>query len=720
MLRIRTTNNRWCIKPIHLTLAGMSAIALFATPSAFAQTAQKLAALPVEVPSVTQRSILQGHVDPTQVVSFAISMPVPNPAAFEAFAESVSDPKSPNYLKFITPKEVGAKFGQPSAKVQAVADYLKKYGIKVTLVADNGLSILAQGTMAQAEKAFNTTINNYTTLSKDEPGNNNYFSYAKPLQVPTTISKTVLTVTGLENFTKPKAKMALDPTQTRAIYNSAPIYASGFKGQGRTIAVSNFDGFRLSNVPLFYTQFGLPTPAGGLGSNVRVVVCGTGSGSGTPDGEGDLDIQMVLSTAPLCDLIVYDGQDLISVLTQEANDNRADIITESYGWNIPPSVATSAHNLHLAMTSQGITYMAATGDNGTSLEPFSYPNYEPEVLEVGGTVASVDGSGNRTSEIGWSGSGSGWSTNSATFNKLPSWQKDSGVPSNINFRLNPDLSLHASGANPGGAAYPFFQNGSLNIGPWGTSFASPVLAGLLGTAEQKLISLGRISANGAGKLRLGRIQNLIYSQKMRSDVWFDVISGPSSGTLPNGQSSVVKSGWDFVTGLGVMNINGFVNSFIPETPPAIYAPATVSIYNSLGTAPSGGVAQMANADNSFYTLNSVKSSAGSIAAPLVTFQLTGTTSTITSFNLEFVGMAATAVTSFVYALNVNTGNYDLISANPMPGSSTTLSLLISNPQDYINGTTKKVTVLIRDVFPQRLNSLPFKLKIDKLNLVANF
>src|SRR5262249_9808922 len=155
---------------------------------------------------------------------------------------------------------------------------------------------------------------------------------------------------------------------------------------------------------------------------------------------------------------IYDGgsSDLIGVLTSEVNDNLSDVITESYGWSLSASTATSAHNLHLSMSAQGITYMAASGDSGTTLEPFSYPDYDPEVLMVGGTVATVNGSGVRTSEVAWSGGGGGWSTNAASFNVLPSWQHGSNVPTTINHRLVPDVALNAAGAS---GAYYFYYNG---------------------------------------------------------------------------------------------------------------------------------------------------------------------------------------------------------------------------------------------------------------------
>lgn len=532
---------------------------------ASAPSAQK-SDLNVEVPPVVGRSTLIGHASPSTVLHIAISIPYADPEGMQDFVDRVSNPKSPDYRKFLTPEQVGDRFGQPKSVVDSIADYLSSQGMKVTLVAKNRLAVLADGTVAQAEAAFGTKINQYQANNPKEPGNTKFLSFSTVPKAPSNLIPYILTVTGLETFTKPQPR-ALTPTQTRTLYNAAPIYGAGMTGQGRTLAISNWDGFRLTNVPLYYSQFGLPTPAGGVNSNVHVVAISGGAGSGTPQGEGDLDIQMVLGMASLCEFYIYDGgaSDLIGVLTREVNDNLADAISESYGWNLPTATANSAHNLHLSMSAQGITYMAASGDSGTTIEPYSYPNYEPEVLMVGGTIATVNGSGVRTSEVGWSGSGGGWSTKAVAFNTRPSWQAGTGVPTNINFRMSPDISLNASGSGTG--AYQFYFNGALNSGYIGTSFACPVFAGQLGLAEQKIINLGGLPANGAGKRRFGRIQDLFYSQNGRTDVWFDITSG-NNGTLPNGSSSSCTAKWDMVTGWGAMNVDAFVASQATATIPA--------------------------------------------------------------------------------------------------------------------------------------------------------
>ncbi len=624
--------------------------------------------LNVDVPAAVHRSNSMGHANPDHVLHVSVSLPYANVGGMEDYVDGLSDPLNPNYRNFLTPQEIGLQFGLPENQVQSVVDYLKGNGFKIKLVAKNHLNILADCTVDQAERAFNTTIENFHSDAANEPGNRDFFSFSQPLEVPDSIAACVLDVAGLESNTKPEFR-ALTPTQTRTLYGVSSMWTGGFHGEGRNVAISNFDGYRLSNVPLYYSQFSLPTPSGGVGSNITVKTISGGAGSGTPQGEGDLDIQMVLGMAPLCNFTIYDGgaSDLIGTLTQEVNDNTADIISESYGWSLSSSMATSAHNLHLSMSAQGITYMAASGDSGTSLEPYSYPNYEPEVLMVGGTVATVDGSGNRTSEVGWSGSGGGWSTNSASFNTRPSWQVGNGVPTTINFRMSPDVALHASSSS---GAYQFYLNGSLTSGYVGTSFACPVFAGSLAVAEQKIINQGGLPPNGAGKQRFGRIQNLFYSQNGRSDIWFDVTSG-SNGTLPNGSTSNATAGWDMVTGWGAINFNSFVASQVSTTIPS-------SPTNLAATAGNGQVSLTWSASSGATTYNVKRATVS--GGPYTTVASPATNS--------FTNTGLTNGTTYFYVVTaVNTagesGNSNEASATPflaIPPAPTNLTAAAGNGQ----------------------------------------
>lgn len=641
------------------------------------------------IPEPVGRATPTGALPVAQTLHLSLSLAPANAAGLAAYANEVSDPSSPNYHKFLTPAEVGARFGVSTARIQAIGEYLKAQGMKVTLVADNRLSILVDATAAQAEKAFDTTLATFRVLPLRTTDRTEFYSYTETPKVPASFAENVVHIGGLDNATRPVPR-AITAAQTRALYAAANAYASGYTGAGRSLAISNFDGYRLTNVAPYYSYNSLPTPSGGVGSNIKVTVCGTASGTGTPQGEGDLDIQMVLGIAPLCNFTIYDGSDLITVLTREVNDNTADVISESYGWNLPASTATAAHNLHLSMTTQGITYMAASGDSGTSFGGYDYPDYEPEVLMVGGTVASVSSSGTRSSEVGWSDSGGGYSTNTASFNTLPSWQKGTGVPTTINKRLVPDVALNAAGSNSG--AYPFYYNGSLTTGYVGTSFASPVMAGLIGIAEQKLDALGYF---GTGKKRLGRLQDAIYAQNGRSDVWYDVTSG-SNGKLPNGATSAAGVGWDTVTGWGAINVDGFVAALSGTTSgggggtggggttpsPTTYYAASASIYGGQGTGATGGAASLKADDASYFSVNSTKlNGTGYVASCDATFALPAGSTGSATINVQ--ANAPSGTTDQVFALNVKTGTYDLVGSTSLAGADKSFTLTLSNLANYL-------------------------------------
>lgn len=490
----------------------------------------------------------------TERLNISVSLQYRDPVGMQRFVDQVANPKSPNYRHFLTPEEVGRRFGPTPETLRQVQAYLTQNGIRVNLVGKNGLTILAEATVGQAEAAFQTKLNCFEP-SNQYPGlHGRLFCYATSPSVPAYLRPYILDVGGLESFTHPKPLNYVTPTQIQTLYDLAPMLSSGVQGQGRTVAISSWDGYRLANVPHEYSQFGLPAPSGGVGSNITVKTIDGGTGGGNEQGEADLDIQSILAVSPQCNLVIYDGAggDLINVLTHEANDNIADIISESYGWSIDPNTKLSAHNLHLSMSAQGITYMAASGDSGTTLS-YVYPNIEPEVLMVGGTTNLTDVNGNRINETGWSGSGGGWAPTTDPFNTLPSYQAGNGVPTNIPYRLIPDVALNA---DPGSGYVVYLLGNFYVIG--GTSGASPTFAGSLATSEQQLIANGSLPANATGTYRFGRIQDLLYSFNGSSSLFFDVTSG-SNGKLPNGSTSQAGPGWDFVTGWGALDFNAFVN-----------------------------------------------------------------------------------------------------------------------------------------------------------------
>ncbi len=667
--------------------------------ASFGQTATtRLVELQREPSAEIQQSIPVGFKSGSDVLHLAVSLPVANPAGLQQFADAVSNPHSPMYRHFIGPDEVGQRFGLPAFRVQRIINYLESQGMSVTLVGKNHFSILAEATVAQAEAAFHTSIQNFQTAKAGVR-----FSFTIAPSVPADIAGDVLDISGMDSFTRPLGHTALTASQLQSIYSASSLYSGGGKqGAGRTIGISNFDGFRLSNIPLELTLQSLPAPAAGAGSNVTVTPVSGGTGqTGTASGEGDLDIQAVLSIAPLSNVIVYDnytttGNDPIGVLTKEASDNTADIITESYGWQLSTGTALAAHNLHLSMTAQGITYLASSGDHGTTwvsgTANYNYPATDPEVLSVGGTSATVTTTGTRSTEVGWNSlgmsGGGGWNVTTDTFNTRPSYQSTPtflagpGVPNltSVPYRLVPDIAFDAD-PNTG---YLIYVNGA-KAQYGGTSASSPCFAGLLALLEDQLIADGALVANGS-KFRMGRIQDLLYSYNGNSSVFFDVTSG-TNGTLPNGKVSNAGPGWDTDSGWGPIIMTGLLAQIEKGVSSLTLAPASITGGStSTGTvtlqvaAPTGGAV---------VSLASSNTSVASVPASVtVAAGATSATFTVTS-------LAVTAAqTSTITATYNNVPRTAVVTVSPISVSSVTLS-----PTSVAGGVSSTGTVTLTTAAP---------------------
>jgi len=429
-------------------------------------------------------------MDASQVMSLTIALPYRDLAGMQKFVDDVSNPTSPNYRHFITPQQVAERFGPSADTVRAVEDYFTAEGLKIGFESRNGLAIQVSGTVTQMEHAFSTTFNDYKANNSTELGRSSYYSYATKLTVPTEIAPNVQYVSGATNFYKPKPMTTLSPSMARTLYNDAGLFAAGNTGAGRKLGMLNFDGYGLSNVPLYYSHYSLPVPAGGVGTNVHQVPINGGNGNAqSPGGEGDLDIQALCGQAPLGDIYIYDDAgdptgDILATVTKVMSDNTVDVCSASYGFSGPSTFFDSLHSQYLSGNAEGITCMFSSGDSGASIQSFPYADNEPEILSIGGTVATTDGSGNRTTETTWNegsglSGGGGWTTTTNSFNVLPSWQHGTGVPVSNNHRLVPDVAGHAGG--PGGA-YQVYIGGSL-FALDGTSASSPVFTGQLAIAS---------------------------------------------------------------------------------------------------------------------------------------------------------------------------------------------------------------------------------------------
>ena len=527
-----------------------------------------------EIAKVPPRAMLLatpvGPKSKSDLLHLSFSLQSSDPAGMQRLADSVSIPASPEYRHYLLPEQVGARFGASPLVINKLVQQLESNGIRIKSIGKNRLSILADCTVSQAEKFFDVEMATFKVKPLDSTDTGSRFSFTTTPKVPAEFASVISNIGGLENFSRPKRR-SLSAAQIRGAYELDAMTGAGKTGQGRTVGISSWDGFRISALSQLYQAANLPVPSGGIGSNVQIVPIDGGDGFQEYQfGEGDLDIQCVLGIAPLCNLIVYDNDtnqgaaDPVAVLAKELDDNLADVITESYGWLLDVPTTQAAHLLHLSMTLQGITYVAASGDTGTDWQGYNYPQIDPEVLTIGGTTLHVDATKHRSTEVGWNSNGysggGGWVVSNDVCNIRASYQSSSqflaglGVPSvtAVPYRLVPDLSLNA---DPDTGYVVYTSNGTSVIG--GTSGSSPTFAGGLAIAMQQLIGDGFLLAGSNGKSRFGRIQDLLYGYNGDPSVFYDITTG-TNGQLPNGSTSTAVSGWDTDTGWGAMSFSGFV------------------------------------------------------------------------------------------------------------------------------------------------------------------
>ncbi len=332
--------------------------------------------------------------------------------------------------------------------------------------------------------------------------------------------------------------------QIRHAYGVDSIKFAGITGDGsgQTIAVINaYDnpkfvdtgssGFANSDLHKFDVAMGLPDPP----SFRKVDENGHQSYPSTDPGwanEAALDVEWAHALAPKANILLVEAYsasltDLINVAVQYAKQQPGvSEISMSFATKDDPSETQYDSYFHTPSGHGGVTFLAASGDNGSA---GGYPAYSPNVVSVGATSLSLTSSNTISGETGRSTSGGGISS----YENKPGYQYS--VTQSSTHRTSPDVAFDGD-PNTGVSVYDSFNGGSL---PWykvgGTSFSAPAWAGLVAIANQARAHLGLSSLDGS-------TQTLPRLYELNSSDFHDITTGS------NGYSA--QSGYDLVTGRG--------------------------------------------------------------------------------------------------------------------------------------------------------------------------
>ena len=109
--------------------------------------------IPFALPSILARSLSQGKLDPSSLISFSLVLPQKNPLGLEQFLSSVYDPSSPEYKHFLTVQQFAELYGPDTSEGSLLVSYLNSNGIRAEIDSANPYLILASGTAGQIDSA---------------------------------------------------------------------------------------------------------------------------------------------------------------------------------------------------------------------------------------------------------------------------------------------------------------------------------------------------------------------------------------------------------------------------------------------------------------------------------------------------------------------------------------------------------------------------------------
>lgn len=556
----------------HLYVSAVSFLAVSSISAAVVKnriTTPAAASSPTEIANSIQPRVARGvDLGPTaantklQGMSIRFSMTAEQQVALDQLLADLQNPSSPRYHQWLTPQQFAAQFGPSSDDIAKVKTWLTSQGFTVTGVANGGQFITFDGTVAQADAAFGTSIHNISYKGET------HYANISDVQIPSAFSGVVANVTGLHNFRpRPHAHTTvanprftssisgnhyIAPGDMYTIYNSSPLLTNSITGTGVTIAVTGQVDIYPADVAAFRTASGLgainltTVHEGGDPGIAASCSASTSSTCTSPNqddlAESSIDVEWSSAMAPTATILFVNGPDIMfNAMTQAIDQNLAPIITTSYGaceqaWGVNDLNTLNA--LFKQANAQGQTILAASGDVGatdcdagpSAQEGLAvdFPSSSPYVTSMGGTQYYNDTSywnTNSTSTVANAGSAlsyipetiwndgttsfAGGGGGASAYFAKPAWQTGTGVPAD-GARDVPDLALNASDSYDqflycvnvalGNSCTSGFRLTNNNLTTaGGTSFDSQLFGGMLALLEQKIGS------------RIGNANPMIYA-----------------------------------------------------------------------------------------------------------------------------------------------------------------------------------------------------------------
>lgn len=449
------------------------------------------------------------------------------------------------------------------------------------------------------------------------------------------------------NFTSSQSgNHFLTPKDVATIYDINAAYNAGYNGTSQSIAVVGQSSIVVTDIEHFQSAAGLTTKDPTL---VLVPNSGTATAVSGDEAESDLDLEYSGAIAKGATIyFVYTGNNsnynVWDSVQYAVDNNIAPVISNSYGvceTALSSSDYSTLNGILAQAATQGQTVLAPSGDNGSTdcygetglttaqqeALTVDFPASSQYVTGIGGTefpTADVAASNSTywqsasgtdvissalsyipeqiwnddSSSSGLSAGGGG----ASTLTSRPSWQTGvTGIPSG-NYRLVPDISLDAS---PNNAGYLYCSSDSASTGvtgscsngfrdssntylsvAGGTSFGSPIFAGMVAILNQKLNSKGQGAINST-------LYRLAADSTAYASAFHDITSGGNQCTAGSSYCSSTgtseypaTTGYDEASGLGSVDFYNLLSVW-PASSSSL-SPSTTSLSAATTTPAEGG------------------------------------------------------------------------------------------------------------------------------------
>ncbi|KAJ6506553.1 family S53 protease-like protein [Mycena sanguinolenta] len=542
----------------------------------------------------------KGAAAPSDMLTLRLALAPNNLTGLQAKMESISDPSSSEYRKWLTGDE------------SALNNFVVANGLNATIISPHEDWMAITLPVSTANDLFDTQFQVYS-----HPSMSDTMTRTLSVSLPLELVGHVQAIHPTTSFARPLGRQESATRQSqqrkRAISRSCNTHlGSGIYGIPADPATQSDDVLMVTAyvgqvaVKSDLKQFiQLMRPDLDPEAETFTVVSldggDKGLSAGDDSGEANLDIQYTagLATGVPLQFLSVGGEDFATALLDTTTfiDGLVDpptVISTSYSENedvFGTTMASKICNGYLALGARGISVLFSSGDGGvrgghddltecnsTTFVP-TFPNSCPWVTSVGATA----GFGPETAT---NLTGGGFSN----YFPIPSYQSDAvsgfleqlptGFPGvfNSNGRGYPDVSLQ-------GLSFDIVIDGEPTTES-GTLASTPSFASIISLINDRLIA--------ANQPPLGFLNPLLYASA--STAFTDITSGHNSGFVCPASSREradialnvafdAAVGWDPLTGSGTPIFDALLASAMGEAPPA---GAVIDAASALGTGTSTG------------------------------------------------------------------------------------------------------------------------------------